>query len=174
MNLIIIFISFQIEEDEPMLSYDTEGNVNGGEFRVNTDDNADDEDDEESEEEKSAAKGDDESDEDEEDGDDEEEEADDEEKDEESDDNDSLNDLRLKDSDQEEEASDAENEIQVAAQSKPEKKLKATTAAPDFKQLKDMMEQARKELPFTFAGKIQDFSFGPVSRKILSLKKYYY
>lgn len=160
MNLIIIFISFQIEEDEPMLSYDTEGNVNGGEFRVNTNDNADDdEDDEESEEEKSAAKGDDESDEDEEDSGDEEEEADDEEKDEESDDNDSLNDLRLKDSDQEEEASDAEDEIQVAAESKPEKKLKAV-ATPDFKQLKDMMEQARKELPFTFAGKIQVFFFG--------------
>lgn len=133
-----------------MLSYDTEGNVNGGEFRVDSKNDSEDDDDDEDEEEKVKSKVDSEDEDESEDEEDADANAGDQEVD--SDDNDSLDDLRLKDSDHEEEESEGEEEIQDAAQSKPEKKLIAAAAVPDFKQLKDMMEQARKELPFTYAG----------------------
>jgi hypothetical protein len=145
--------SFQIEEDQPMLSYDMEGNVNEGEFKINTKDNSEDD---EEEEEEVKSKVDYKDSEDEEECEDEEEEADAEDQEEEDDDNDSLDDLRLKDSDHEGEESEGEEKIADAAPSKPDKKLKAA-ALPDFKKLKDMMEQARKELPFTYAGKLKLF-----------------
>jgi hypothetical protein len=143
--------SFQIEEDQPMLSYDMEGNVNEGEFKINTKENSEDD---EEEEEEDKSKVDYKDSEDEEECEDEEEEADAVDQEEEDDDNDSLDDLRLKDSDHEGEESEGEEKIADAAPSKPDKKLKAA-ALPDFKKLKDMMEQARKELPFTYAGKFK-------------------
>jgi hypothetical protein len=136
-------------EDEPMLSYNDEGMVNGAEFRP--DPTSEDEEAESGEEEEEDDDENGEGDESEHSGDEgeggEEAEGEDEEGSDE-DDNDSLSDLRLHVSDDEA----ARNDKKEEDESRKPLVVRAKSAKPDLKQLKDMMEQARKELPYTFSG----------------------
>ncbi|XP_065342235.1 nucleolar protein 14 isoform X2 [Cloeon dipterum] len=133
---------FEYEEDDPMLSYDADGNVQISDSNLRVQSIQDDDDQEEgSEEEESEEEGSEEEGEEEEeqesgDEDGEAEEAEDE------DDADSLSDLRLQVSEDEEEEKPVKNN--------PKKNKKATDTRPDLAKLKEMMEQARKELPYTF------------------------
>ncbi|CAB3360445.1 Hypothetical predicted protein [Cloeon dipterum] len=139
---------FEYEEDDPMLSYDADGNVqiSDSNLRVQSVEEDDDDDDdqeersekEESEEEGSEEEGEEEEEEDQESGD----EDDNEEAEDEEDDADSLSDLRLQVSEDEEEEKPVKNTLK--------KRKNATDARPDLAKLKEMMEQARKELPFTY------------------------
>ncbi|XP_059469976.1 nucleolar protein 14 [Neocloeon triangulifer] len=119
---------FEYEEDDQMLSYNEEGNVNNGVLRstiLAEESGSEDEEVEEECEDK--------------DNEDRQEES------EEDDDADSLSDLRLKVSDNDEESDEDEDK------NIKENKKSQVSAAPDLAKLKEMMDKARKELPYTFA-----------------------